>query len=77
MGDFRTVAGVGDIPEQDKIPAHYVADLSANYILNRFLTIHGSVNNIFNNAYPVSRRPAGLRPGMPISFRIGIKAHLN
>jgi len=77
VGDFRTVAGVGDIPEQDKIPAHYVADLSANYILNRFLTIHGSVNNIFNNAYPVSRRPAGLRPGMPISFRIGIKAHLN
>ena len=73
---MRTVAGQGTIADPELIPAYYVADLSANVKLNKFLTIQGSVNNIFNNVYAVSRRPAGLRPGMPLSFRFGLKAHI-
>jgi Fe(3+) dicitrate transport protein len=58
------------------IPAYYVADISTNVKLNKFLTLQGSIYNVFNNVYAVSRRPAGLRPGMPISFRVGVKAHI-
>lgn len=76
VSTMRAVAGQGDIAKEDKIPGYYVADLSANVVLKKYVTLYGSVNNLFNNVYVVSRRPAGLRPGMPLSFRIGIKAHI-
>ena len=77
VGDMRTVAGQGTIEDAELIPAYYVGDLSANVILNKYLTVQGSIINIYNNTYAVSRRPAGLRPGMPMSFRIGIKANIH
>jgi len=76
VSEMRTVAGQGTILDPEMIPAYYVADISTNIKLNKFLTLQGSVYNIFNNVYAVSRRPAGLRPGMPISFRVGVKAHI-
>jgi Fe(3+) dicitrate transport protein len=75
VGDMRTVAGEGFIPDNEKISAYYVADLSSNVLLNKYVTLFGSINNIFNNVYMVSRRPAGVRPGLPLNFRIGFKAH--
>jgi Fe(3+) dicitrate transport protein len=77
VSEMRTVAGQGTISDPEMIPAYYVGDISANVKLNKFLTLQGSVFNIFNNVYAVSRRPAGLRPGMPLSFRAGLKVHIH
>ena len=71
------VAGQGTLSDPEMIPSYYVGDLSANVTLNKFITLQGSVFNIFNNVYAVSRRPAGLRPGMPLSFRAGVKVHIH
>lgn len=76
VSDIRTIAGQGTFTDPEMIPAYYVADISTNVKLNKFLTLQGSINNVFNNTYAVSRRPAGLRPGMPLSFRVGVKAHI-
>lgn len=76
VGDMRTVAGQDEIPATSVIDSYYVCDLSTNIQINRYLKLYGSVMNIFDNAYAVSRRPAGLRPGMPRNFRIGIKANI-
>jgi len=76
VSEMRTLAGIGAIPDPERIPSYYVADLSANYLLKKYFTLFGSINNIFNKVYAVSRRPAGLRPGMPISFRVGLKVHI-
>jgi Fe(3+) dicitrate transport protein len=76
ISDIRTMAGKGEIPENQVIPAYYVADLSANFLFKKYFTVFGSINNLFNNVYAVSRRPAGLRPGMPVCFRAGLKVHI-
>lgn len=77
VSEMRTKAGQGAISDPEVIPAYYVGDISANYKINKFLTLQGSIYNIFNNTYAVSRRPAGLRPGMPLSFRAGLKVHIH
>lgn len=75
MGDMRTTAGQGEIQENEKIPHHFIADISTNYQLNRYISIYGGLFNAFDAVYVVSRRPAGVRPGLPRSFRFGLKAN--
>ena len=76
VGVMRTTPGQGEIPPSEKLNGNFIVDLSTNIRLNKFLTAYGSVSNIMNEVYAVARRPAGLRPGMPRSFTIGIKAML-
>jgi Fe(3+) dicitrate transport protein len=76
VGDMRTRAGKGETPANELVSAYYVADLSANVKLKKYFIVFGSINNVFSSTYEVSRRPAGLRPGMPISFRSGLKVHV-
>ncbi len=70
---MRTVPGTGEIPPANRIDSNYVIDFSANYRLTNNLTAFGSVNNLTGAVYVVSDRPAGLRPGMPRSFLLGLK----
>ncbi len=72
--DMRTVAGTGSIPSENLIGAQFITDISSNVFVNRNLTLFGSIRNLTDEAYLVSRRPAGLRPGMPRNFKVGIKA---
>ena len=74
VGQMRTSPGKGEIPEVQRIDANFIIDLSANFRVSRFISAFGSVNNITDEEYAVARRPAGVRPGMPRSFLIGIKA---
>ncbi|PZR17193.1 MAG: TonB-dependent receptor [Flavobacterium psychrophilum] len=76
VGVMRTTPGQGEIPPSEKLNGNFIVDLSTNIRLNKFLTAYGSISNITNEVYAVARRPAGLRPGMPRSFTIGIKALL-
>ena len=68
----RTVPGSGDAVGQNQIAAFFTSDASINYFLDGRTTLFGSVTNIGDAQYAVSRRPAGLRPGMPRAFRLGI-----
>lgn len=76
QSDIRTTPGSGDIVSSDLIAAFFTADLSFNYYLNGQTSLFTSVSNLANEKYAVSRRPAGLRPGMPRTFRIGASVRL-
>jgi len=56
-----------------KIPSYFTADISANYYLSKQTTLFASATNVTNEKYVVAKRPAGLRPGMPRAFYLGIK----
>jgi Fe(3+) dicitrate transport protein len=75
IDEMRTVPGQGTIPENEKTEAYFVIDASANYAVHNNISLFTNATNLTNKAYLVARRPAGLRPGMPRAFNIGIKAN--
>jgi Fe(3+) dicitrate transport protein len=72
---LRTVPGQGDIPIHESTDSQFVFDFSTNYSFHKNITLFGSLKNLTDQVYNVARRPAGLRPGMPRAFMIGLKAH--
>jgi Fe(3+) dicitrate transport protein len=74
-GSMRTVPGEGEINSEEKIESYFILDASAAYNVNRVFTIFANTTNLTNKVYSVARRPAGLRPGMPLSFMMGVKTN--
>lgn len=74
MDEMRTRAGKGDIPSNFKTDDYIVFDLSASYQLSPKFSIFANAKNIGDEVYIVADRPAGLRPGMPRAFNVGVKA---
>lgn len=74
MDKMRTAPGIGEIPEEYLLPSYTVLDASFNYQAHEHLAFFCNATNITNETYLVARRPAGLRPGMPAGFNLGIKA---
>jgi Fe(3+) dicitrate transport protein len=75
VSEVRTVAGQGAPHADQRINGHVVLDLAAGYQITPFAQVYGMVRNLADNAYAVARRPAGLRPGLPRTFRLGVKTH--
>ncbi|QED36321.1 TonB-dependent receptor [Antarcticibacterium arcticum] len=73
-GEFRTIAGTGEIPANYKVDSNFIVDLSAKYHLNSNFSFTGNIINALNNEYAASRVPSGLRPGHPFGAYIGINA---
>ena len=73
---MRTEAGQGDIPENTGTDARFVLDASAEWVLRPGLSLFGRVHNLTNATYVVARRPAGLRPGLPRTVAVGVRARL-
>ncbi|MDI5897994.1 TonB-dependent receptor family protein [Flavobacterium yafengii] len=73
---FRTVAGTGSIPSQNKVNNNFIVDFSAKYHLSQKVSLMSNIINLMDGKYAVSRVPAGLRPGMPFSINFGIMAQL-
>jgi Fe(3+) dicitrate transport protein len=71
--ELRTIAGAGAPAPRNRIDSHFVMDLSAEYALSNRARLFGSIRNLADNEYAVARRPAGLRPGMPRTFLVGVK----
>jgi len=71
---MRTEAGQGDIPSDKSTDNSLIGDVSIHYKLNTRISIIGGIKNITNQVYSVSRRPSGLRPGLPRSITIGLNA---
>ena len=73
QGDMRANAGQGSISAEDKIEAHTVFDLAANYKLRPELTLYGTIDNVFDEEYVVAAQPMGYRPGKPRAAHVGVK----
>ena len=74
MGEFRTMAGIGSIPEDERVDSNFIIDFAAKYHFNKYLSLTGNIINVLDKHYAVSRVPAGLRPGHPFGFYLGISA---
>ena len=72
-GAQRDKPGQGEIADAERIDAHAVVDLSANYLVVEDGQLYATIDNLFNTAYITSRRPLGARPGKPFQLFVGYK----
>ncbi len=72
-GEFRTVAGTGSIPSNEKVASNFIVDFSGKYYVTKKLNITANIINLLDNTYAVSRVPAGLRPGHPFGIYGGFE----
>jgi Fe(3+) dicitrate transport protein len=73
---MRDVAGKGSIPANERIDDYFVADLIAYWDFSDRGRLYLGIDNVADNAYIVSRRPFGARPGLPFQVFGGIKYNL-
>jgi Fe(3+) dicitrate transport protein len=72
-GAFRTKAGAGTIPANERVDSNIVLDLGAKFRYNQHITLTTNAMNLLDETYAVARVPAGLRPGMPFGIFGGIE----
>lgn len=88
VDETYTTAGNVDSPPTDgngkvtdyrigKTDSYGIVDISAKVQLTEALALTGSVHNLFDKKYIVSRHPIGPRPGLPRSLLIGITANID
>ncbi|MEM8558741.1 MAG: TonB-dependent receptor [Bacteroidota bacterium] len=79
--ETRDRAGQGTIPEVERVDARLVMDVTGEAALpfspgGARLSAYATVRNLTDALYVASRRPAGLRPGLPRTFLLGLRAAL-
>ena len=72
MGEFRTMAGSGAIPDDKRVDSNFILDVAAKYHLTSYLSLSGNVINALDKEYAVARVPSGLRPGHPFGAYLGL-----
>jgi len=72
-GEFRTLAGKGTIPENEKVVSNFIVDFSGKYFINKKLNATLNIINLLDNTYIVSRVPSGVRPGHPFGMYAGLE----
>lgn len=72
-GKMRTVAGDENIDSVPNTDSYFMLDISANYQITNTTQLFVDARNVTDATYLVSRRPAGLRPGLPRMMMAGIK----
>ena len=70
---MRTEAGTGPIEAEASSDGFLVLNLSGEYRLPTGGTMFAGIQNLANQQYVVSRRPAGARPGLPRTFHAGVR----
>jgi len=73
VDEMRTKAGQGTVRQDQRTDSQLVLDFSGNFKLSNHISLSASITNLTNDVNVVARRPAGLRPGMPRAFNVGIK----
>jgi Fe(3+) dicitrate transport protein len=76
VSDMRSTAGSGPIPANELIEAHWVLDAAAEYKLLENVTAFTTIDNLLDETYVAARRPAGSRPGMPLTVMAGLKVDM-
>ncbi|MEE9371532.1 MAG: TonB-dependent receptor [Saprospiraceae bacterium] len=75
-GEMLAQAGQFSDKTFSRTDAYMTTDVSLNYRWTRQITAFFNVNNVTNEIYVASLRPAGLRPGLPRSYNLGFKFNL-
>ena len=75
IDEMRTVAGQGTPLYNEKTDFQFIMDFSANYKLSKYAALVVNITNLTNNTNIIARRPAGLRPGMPRAYMVGVKTN--
>ena len=70
---MRTSASQGSINPQEATDESIILDALVRCELRPDLQWHFGMNNVFNSAFIVARRPAGIRAGMPRLLRTGLR----
>jgi len=73
VDETRSSAGQGAIAASNRIEDRIVVDLSGHFDVTENVALTVSVQNVFDETYAVSRRPAGLRPGLPRTALVGVR----
>jgi len=76
VGKMRTKAGQGAYNPQETVDSHVVWDAIATWNLTESLSTYVKVDNLLDETYIASRRPAGVRPGLPRTAYIGFTFRL-
>lgn len=76
VDEMRTQAGSGAIPEDQRIDAHWTVDVAGEYKLTEKVSAFATVVNLLDEEYIAARRPAGARPGIPMTAMAGVKVSL-
>lgn len=73
QSEMRNEAGQGSIPEDEKIDAYTVLDVSAFYQVHPSVQVYSTIDNLMNKDYMVAGQPMGYRPGKPRAIHAGVK----
>jgi len=71
-----TEAFQGAVPPNKSIDARTIVDVTADFAVLKMLSLFASVQNITDETYVAARRPAGVRPGLPRRYMLGLKVGL-
>lgn len=74
IGEIRTRAGQGEIPEIYKIDDNLIIDFAAKYHLTNKVSFTSNIINLLDSDKAVAKTPAGLRPSHPFGINVGIVA---
>lgn len=73
IDDMRTVAGQGSAPASQRTESAFVVDLAAGFKLTDKAELVAKVENLTDEVWIASRRPAGVRPGAPRMLYLGMR----
>lgn len=73
VDEMRTQAGTGSIPAGQGTDEHFVVDVAGEYEAIDNTRLFFTADNILGAEYVAARRPAGARPGKPMTALAGIK----
>ena len=76
VGKMRTTAGQGAYDPKETVDSHVVWDAIATWNLTESLSTYVKVDNLFDETYIASRRPSGVRPGLPRTAYVGLTFRL-
>lgn len=69
VGRMRDQAGTGSFAANEGSDSSTIIDLAGHITLSSQWTLSARIDNVSDDAYVVSRRPFGARPGKPLSFQ--------
>lgn len=73
VGEMRTIAGSGPIPEGEGTDGITIWALSGEVAVTPWSTVFAGVQNLIGEEYVVARQPAGARPGLPRTLLAGVR----
>ena len=73
VDEMRTQAGSGSIASGQGTDEHFIVDVAGEYEVMDSTRLFLNVDNLLDTEYVAARRPAGARPGKPMTALAGIK----